>query len=113
MPKRSLRLIECLGSPPVIGVCAYCVRQFRVPTAALSRTKDAQENMQQQFDRHNCRHEDMRGKFRPSANRFASSVAPYGEPVPMYPVLNRQRHGVSAECEHVEVQVMTDRISFI
>jgi len=60
MAKRNLRVLEWLSSTPVTGVCAACLKVFKVPMVALSRTKDAQENMQQQFDAHKCRHEDER-----------------------------------------------------
>jgi len=55
MPKRAVRIVKHLGSAPVEAVCTSCSRAFRVPTTVLSRSKDATENLQQQFDRHKCR----------------------------------------------------------
>ena len=36
------------------SVCTSCGEQFKVPMVALSRTIDAQNNLQGQFDRHTC-----------------------------------------------------------
>ena len=58
MPKRSLRVVKWLSSTPAIGVCAFCSKQFKVPMSALSKTTDAQANLQEQFDRHKCERED-------------------------------------------------------
>jgi hypothetical protein len=52
--KRNLRVIKWLSSTPVIAVCTSCSREFKAPMSALSRTVDAQTNLQQQFDRHKC-----------------------------------------------------------
>ena len=56
--KRSLRVVKGLSSTPVVAVCSFCSREFKVPMSALSRTVDAQANLQQQFDRHTCQPED-------------------------------------------------------
>jgi hypothetical protein len=37
------------------AVCSSCSKQFKVPMSALTRTKDAQTNLQQQFDLHECK----------------------------------------------------------
>jgi hypothetical protein len=62
MAKRSLRVVKWLSSTPAIGVCTYCGKQIKVPMTALTKTKDAQENMQRQFDAHKCESEDARAK---------------------------------------------------
>ena len=62
MPKRILRVVKWLGMTPAVGVCAGCAQEFRVPMNALKRTKDAQENLQGQFDGHVC------GAEKPSSN---------------------------------------------
>jgi hypothetical protein len=36
------------------GVCEQCSKTFTVPLPYLTKTKDAQENIQEQFDRHKC-----------------------------------------------------------
>jgi hypothetical protein len=53
--KPTLRVVKWLSSTPVIGVCTYCSQQFKVPMTALTRTKDAQETLYQQFDLHQCK----------------------------------------------------------
>ena len=58
--KRNLRVVKWLSSTPVVAVCTFCSREFKVPMSALSRTVDAQANLQQQFDRHTCQPEDAR-----------------------------------------------------
>jgi hypothetical protein len=57
---RNLKVIKRLSSTPVTAVCTYCRREFKAPMSALSRTVDAQVNLQQQFDRHRCQDEDAK-----------------------------------------------------
>jgi hypothetical protein len=54
MAKRVLKVSKWLSSTPAIGVCSACSKQFKVPMTALTRTRDAQVNLQQQFDLHEC-----------------------------------------------------------
>src|SRR5260370_42093862 len=56
--KRNLRVVKWLSSTPVVAVRTLCSREFQVPMSALSRTVDAQANLQQQFDRRTCQPED-------------------------------------------------------
>jgi len=35
----------------VLAACTACGREFKVPLRALARVKDAQANLQEQFDR--------------------------------------------------------------
>ena len=58
MPKRTLRIVKWLSATPVIGSCTFCNQQFKAPMTALAKTKDAQANLQQQFDLHRCQRED-------------------------------------------------------
>jgi hypothetical protein len=58
MPERRLRVVKWLSTTPAIGACTYCTREFKVPMRALTRTADAQANLQEQFDRHKCERED-------------------------------------------------------
>jgi hypothetical protein len=53
--KRILRVTKWLSQTPVMAVCELCGRPFKVPTTALAKTKDAQTNLQQQFDLHKCK----------------------------------------------------------
>jgi hypothetical protein len=43
---------------PVIAVCAACSTQFKVPLTELTKTKDAQAYIQEEFERHKCKQED-------------------------------------------------------
>jgi hypothetical protein len=54
--KRNLRVTKWLSSTPAMGVCSSCSKEFRVPMTALTRTKDARAHLQEQFDRHECKH---------------------------------------------------------
>jgi len=66
MIQRKLRVVKWLSSTPVIGVCTFCSREFKVPMSALTRTVDAQASLQDQFDRHRCeRQESSRAKGKP------------------------------------------------
>jgi hypothetical protein len=58
MPERNLRILKWLNATPAIGVCTSCTREFKVPMSALTRTADAQVNLQGQFDRHKCEGRD-------------------------------------------------------
>jgi len=58
MTKRNLRVLKWLAATPAIGVCTSCAREFKVPMSALTRTADAQANLQEQFDRHKCEGRD-------------------------------------------------------
>ena len=51
VPKRNLKFTKWLSTDPV---CASCNQEFRVPMTSLSPTTDAQEYLQEQFDRHKC-----------------------------------------------------------
>jgi hypothetical protein len=55
MEKRALRVVKWLSTTPAVGVCAFCSQQFKVPMSSLSRTMDAQANLQQRFDAHKCK----------------------------------------------------------
>jgi hypothetical protein len=52
--KRNLRVTKWLSTTPAVGVCIACSKKFKVPMTALTKTRDAQVNLQHQFDRHEC-----------------------------------------------------------
>lgn len=52
--KRNLRATKWLGMTPAVAVCTSCSREFKAPMSALRRTADAQANLQEQFDTHQC-----------------------------------------------------------
>src|ERR1700716_64825 len=54
MPKRILRVVKWLSTTPAVALCTACAREFKVPVSTLTRTTDAQANLQKQFDRHRC-----------------------------------------------------------
>jgi hypothetical protein len=60
MKPRILRVTKWLTMTPAIAVCTQCQREFKVPLTALARTKDAQNYLQQAFDRHVCEPQDAR-----------------------------------------------------
>jgi hypothetical protein len=55
MPARKRRVVKWLSTTPAIGVCEFCSKQFKVPLTQLTKTSDAQTNLQEQFDRHKCK----------------------------------------------------------
>jgi len=59
MAKRILRVTKWLSTTPVVAVCAACAREFKVPMTLISRTKDAQESLQKQFNEHVCSRQEV------------------------------------------------------
>lgn len=53
--KRVLKVVRWLNTTPAIGICEQCNKLFKVPLTALTKTFDAQTNLQEQFARHKCR----------------------------------------------------------
>ena len=56
MPKRLPRVTRWLSTTSAAAICDSCRREFKVPMSDLSTTKDAQTNLQLQFDLHECKH---------------------------------------------------------
>jgi len=54
-PKHIFLVVEWFSQTPVMGVCDGCGWEFKAPMTALSTTKDAQANLQQQVDSPNCK----------------------------------------------------------
>ncbi|MCU1271870.1 MAG: hypothetical protein JWN74_3164 [Acidobacteriaceae bacterium] len=54
MAKRILRVLKWLGTTPAVAVCESCRQQFKAPMSVLTKTRDAQASLQQQFDTHKC-----------------------------------------------------------
>jgi hypothetical protein len=52
--KPRLRVVEWVAGLPVIALCTGCNKEFMIPKRAASRTADAQENLQRQYDQHKC-----------------------------------------------------------
>jgi hypothetical protein len=57
MAKRAIRITKHIGAAPCVAVCAYCSREFKVPTTALRSAKSASDSLQMQFDTHRCKGE--------------------------------------------------------
>jgi len=58
MPKRNLRVLKWIGTTPAVAVCTACDYEFKVSLESLKRVVDAQESLQRQFARHQCRLEE-------------------------------------------------------
>lgn len=54
MGKRAVRIVKHIGVVPVVAECMACKRQFTAPMNTLRSVKEATENLQGQFDRHEC-----------------------------------------------------------
>ena len=61
MTKRTVKIVKLLGPVPCIAACTACGKQFTAPLSMLQRIKDAQANLQEQFDRHRCQSEKTGG----------------------------------------------------
>jgi hypothetical protein len=59
MSKRALRVVKHLGPVPCIAACTSCGKEFKGPLSTLPRVKDAQANLQEQFNRHKCLRQDV------------------------------------------------------
>jgi hypothetical protein len=57
MTKRAVKIVKHLGPVPCSAACTACGKQFTAPLSTLQRLKDAQANLQEQFDRHKCQSE--------------------------------------------------------
>jgi hypothetical protein len=64
MSKPYLRVVKWLDSMPAIGACTYCSKEFTLPLTLLNKTKDAQANLQEQFDRHKGQREEAEASRR-------------------------------------------------
>jgi histone acetyltransferase (RNA polymerase elongator complex component) len=56
MPKRSIRIVKHIGPVPCVAACTFCNQQFTAPTSTLPRVKEATASLQEQFDKHKCKH---------------------------------------------------------
>jgi len=54
MAERILRVVKWLGTTPAVGVCELCKQQFKAPMSSLTKTREAQASLQQQFNSHKC-----------------------------------------------------------
>lgn len=61
MAKRAVRIVKHMGMVPCVAACTACGQQFTAPLNTLKRVTDAQANLQEQFDRHQCQNAESRG----------------------------------------------------
>jgi len=61
MTKRAVRIVKHLRSVLWVAACTPWGKQFTARPDVLLRVKDAQANLQKQFDRHKCEDEEPSG----------------------------------------------------
>jgi hypothetical protein len=54
VPKRAIRIAKHIGAVPCVARCTTCNQEFKAPLSALRSVKDATDNLQKQFDLHQC-----------------------------------------------------------
>jgi hypothetical protein len=59
MRLRGLRILSRIGAVPAVGVCTRCDQQFEVPAEQVFTAEHATENLQVQFDKHECSASDV------------------------------------------------------
>lgn len=59
MPRRTIRVVNRLGTIPASRVCTFCDRLFTVPLESLKKAEDPQWSMDPQFTEHKCKREDV------------------------------------------------------
>jgi hypothetical protein len=57
MPKRKLKIVREDNGTALLGVCEHCNMQFGATLISLG--EDEQESVQDQFEAHDCRPEDV------------------------------------------------------
>jgi hypothetical protein len=55
MAKRAIRVTKHIHRTPVVATCAACHQEFKAPMTTFSSAKNAEANLQLQFNRHKCR----------------------------------------------------------
>jgi len=58
MLKPNLRIVRHIGNAPSLGVCESCNAQFFAPAYALGDMEKAQAGIEDQFNKHKCKHEN-------------------------------------------------------
>jgi hypothetical protein len=59
MSKRGMRIVNHFGVVPCAAICTYCSQQFKIPSTAIIGVMDAVDILQQQFNVHKCKREDV------------------------------------------------------
>jgi hypothetical protein len=57
MPERKLRIVREDNGTALLGVCEYCNMQFGATLVSLG--EDEQTSVQEQFEAHKCKREDV------------------------------------------------------
>jgi hypothetical protein len=55
MAKRAIRVTKHIRRTPVVAICTACRQEFKAPMTTFSSAKNAEANLQLQFNRHKCR----------------------------------------------------------
>jgi hypothetical protein len=58
MAKRAIRVTKHIQRTPVVAICTACHQEFKAPMTTFSSAKNAEANLQLQFNRHKCRAEE-------------------------------------------------------
>lgn len=54
MAQRAIRVTKHIRRTPVVAICTACHREFKAPMTTFSSARDAEANLQLQFNRHKC-----------------------------------------------------------
>ncbi len=55
MAKRAIRVTKHIHRTPVVAICTACHQEFKAPMTTFSSAKNAEANLQLQFNRHKCK----------------------------------------------------------
>lgn len=58
MPERNLRIVRFIGTTPSLAYCDVCKLAFRTRQEFLHDADKAKQQLQSDFDKHECRPED-------------------------------------------------------
>jgi hypothetical protein len=54
-----MRITRTISGIPVAAACSECYREFKLPMTMMGKTSGARANLQELFDRHKCKGEDL------------------------------------------------------
>jgi hypothetical protein len=58
MPDRKLRIVKFIGSTPSTAYCDVCKLAFRVQRELITDSDKAKQQLQSDFDKHECKPEE-------------------------------------------------------
>ena len=65
MAERRLTILKCLGKTPILGMCERCCFKFFTPRELTYLPAEAEGNLWQKFNSHQCNHEEGQAQMRP------------------------------------------------